>query len=283
MKRKRAQQAVVHNNVINIDQRLQEKRKRVQIYPKNLSQETYLLKLNDPQKIIIFAIGPAGTGKTMLAVQWAIDQLKYGTADRIVITRPAVSVDEQMAYDKARLQAERKLIEMMTARVRTNTKSFRADTGDAMAERMEVTVNKTADGELIGAQRVDSQAVFDGRSYKVYVLLRLPVGDANVMAKSRAATKLQREADIRSQSAHRDLEKNHHDINPSKNLNVYLLSTNYHAFYISLRNVNLQPLMDQILQLQRLVFLWSWQKIWESFFDKFIIKTFHSQIFLKDA
>lgn len=100
MKRKRAAQPAVAptNNVYNIDQRLQEKRKRVQIYPKNLSQETYLLKLNDPNKHIIFAIGPAGTGKTMLAVQWAIDQLKYGKADKIIITRPAVSVDEQHGF-----------------------------------------------------------------------------------------------------------------------------------------------------------------------------------------
>ncbi len=99
MKRKRAQQAAVQQpNVINIHQRLEEKRKRVQIYPKNLSQESYLLKLNDPSKMIVFAIGPAGTGKTMLAVQWAIDQLKYGDIDRIVITRPAVSVDEQHGF-----------------------------------------------------------------------------------------------------------------------------------------------------------------------------------------
>lgn len=86
------------SNVINIDHRLNEKRRRIQIYPKSLSQETYLLKLNDPQKMIIFAIGPAGTGKTMLAVQWAVDQLKYGSADKIIITRPAVSVDEQHGF-----------------------------------------------------------------------------------------------------------------------------------------------------------------------------------------
>ena len=104
MKRKRAQQAVLQHNVINIGQRLEEKRRRVQIYPKNLSQESYLLKLNDPQKMIVFAIGPAGTGKTMLAVQWAIDQLKYGEADRIVITRPAVSVDEEHGFLPGTLQ-----------------------------------------------------------------------------------------------------------------------------------------------------------------------------------
>lgn len=98
MKRKRVQTAVIHNNVINIDRRIEEKRKRVQIYPKNLSQETYVLDLNDPTKMIIFAIGPAGTGKTMLVVQWAIDQLKYGDASKIIITRPAVSVDEDHGF-----------------------------------------------------------------------------------------------------------------------------------------------------------------------------------------
>jgi phosphate starvation-inducible PhoH-like protein len=48
--------------------------------------------------MIIFAIGPAGTGKTLLAVQWAIDELKSGNASRIVITRPAVSVDEEHGF-----------------------------------------------------------------------------------------------------------------------------------------------------------------------------------------
>jgi len=102
MKRKRAQQAALESNVINIDPRFNQnqhqKRKRIQIYPKNLSQENYLLKLNDPKKMIVFAIGPAGTGKTMLAVQWAIDQMLYGDIRKIVITRPAVSVDEQHGF-----------------------------------------------------------------------------------------------------------------------------------------------------------------------------------------
>jgi phosphate starvation-inducible PhoH-like protein len=103
MKRKRAaplkantyQQA---SNVIKLVDKTYQKRPRVQIYPKNLNQESYLLKLNDPKKMIVFAIGPAGTGKTMLAVQWAIDQLKYGDATKIIVTRPAVSVDEEHGF-----------------------------------------------------------------------------------------------------------------------------------------------------------------------------------------
>jgi phosphate starvation-inducible PhoH-like protein len=105
MKRKRSQQHQnpqfdprFDTNVINIDQKLHKKRRQVQIYPKNLNQENYLLKLNDPEKMIVFAIGPAGTGKTMLAVQWAIQQLNWGDITKIVITRPAVSVDEQHGF-----------------------------------------------------------------------------------------------------------------------------------------------------------------------------------------
>jgi len=103
MKRKRA--AVLNanhyqeaSNVIKLVDKQQQKRPRIYLYPKNLSQENYLLKLNDPQKMIVFATGPAGTGKTMLAVQWAIDQLKYGDATKIIVTRPAVSVDEEHGF-----------------------------------------------------------------------------------------------------------------------------------------------------------------------------------------
>lgn len=85
------------SNVLRLDKYSRPKR-RPQIYPKNLNQETYLLKLQDPSKKILFAIGPAGTGKTMLAVQWAVEQLQRGEIDRIIITRPAVSVDEEHGF-----------------------------------------------------------------------------------------------------------------------------------------------------------------------------------------
>ena len=84
-------------NLIQINQYLR-KKQQVNIVPRNISQETYLEMLKNPRKFIVFAIGPAGTGKTMLAVQWAVDQLKYGDADKIIITRPAVSVDEEHGF-----------------------------------------------------------------------------------------------------------------------------------------------------------------------------------------
>ena len=57
-----------------------------------------MLKLLDPRKDIVFGIGPAGTGKTLLAVQVAIKNFKDGLVDKIVITRPAVSVDEDLGF-----------------------------------------------------------------------------------------------------------------------------------------------------------------------------------------
>lgn len=86
------------DNVVRFDKFNRPKQRRPQIYPKNLNQENYLFKLQDPNLKIVFAIGPAGTGKTMLAVQWAVEQLQKGEIDRIIITRPAVSVDEEHGF-----------------------------------------------------------------------------------------------------------------------------------------------------------------------------------------
>ena len=54
--------------------------------------------LKNPRKFIVFAIGPAGTGKTMLAVQMAIKLFKEGAISKIIVTRPAVSVDEEHGF-----------------------------------------------------------------------------------------------------------------------------------------------------------------------------------------
>jgi len=84
-------------NLIEIKQFLKRK-PQVQIVPRNLAQETYLELLKNPRKYIIFAIGPAGTGKTMLGVQMAIKLYKEGVISKIIVTRPAVSVDEDHGF-----------------------------------------------------------------------------------------------------------------------------------------------------------------------------------------
>ena len=85
------------SNLIQIKHYLNRKQ-QVAILPRNTAQESYLDLLRNPKKYIVFAIGPAGTGKTMLAVQMAIKLLKEGSIKRIIVTRPAVSVDEQHGF-----------------------------------------------------------------------------------------------------------------------------------------------------------------------------------------
>ena len=84
-------------NLIQINQYLR-KKQQVSIVPRNLRQEAYLELLKNPRKYIVFAIGPAGTGKTMLAVQIAIKLFKEGSISKIIVTRPAVSVDEDHGF-----------------------------------------------------------------------------------------------------------------------------------------------------------------------------------------
>jgi len=70
----------------------------VNIQARNANQKLYLSKLYEESTSIVLAIGPAGTGKTMLAVQFGIKLFQEGKVDRIVVTRPAVSVDEDLGF-----------------------------------------------------------------------------------------------------------------------------------------------------------------------------------------
>ena len=70
-------------------------KKPINLVPKSLNQEKYIDMLTDWEKLIVFATGPAGTGKTMLAVLAAIKALRHGEINKIIITRPAVGVDDE--------------------------------------------------------------------------------------------------------------------------------------------------------------------------------------------
>lgn len=82
------------DNVTNFNTYVQQ-RKTVQLIPKSLNQEEYISQLLDESKYIVFATGPAGTGKTMLAMLAGIKAFKEGQVSKIVLTRPAVGVDDE--------------------------------------------------------------------------------------------------------------------------------------------------------------------------------------------
>ena len=78
------------------------KLKRKSIIPKTINQKSYLQHIE--KNPITFGIGPAGTGKTYLAMAMALKQLLNGSVERIIITRPAVEAGEALGFLPGELQ-----------------------------------------------------------------------------------------------------------------------------------------------------------------------------------
>ncbi len=70
--------------------------RRAAVRPRTPGQERYLETLR--QHDVVFAVGPAGTGKTFLAVAAAVDAIKAGVVRRIVLVRPAVEAGEKLGF-----------------------------------------------------------------------------------------------------------------------------------------------------------------------------------------
>lgn len=72
------------------------------IYAKTMGQKKFVDAVNG--NLLTFAIGPAGTGKTYLAVAMAAAAVKRGTVDRIILTRPAIEAGEKLGFLPGDLQ-----------------------------------------------------------------------------------------------------------------------------------------------------------------------------------
>ena len=66
--------------------------------PKNCHQEEYVRLLQHRAKKIIVVSGPAGTGKTLFATEYGIRDFIFGHIEKLIFTRPSVSVDEDLGY-----------------------------------------------------------------------------------------------------------------------------------------------------------------------------------------
>ena len=66
------------------------------VYPKSLNQQQYVRAMERSQ--ITFAIGPAGTGKTFLAVAYCLGELLSGRKQKIILTRPVVEAGESLGF-----------------------------------------------------------------------------------------------------------------------------------------------------------------------------------------
>ena len=91
---KRMNQAVTENTIA-FSQAPKAAQRRIDLVPRTRNQEALVLALQDPDAHIVVTTGPAGTGKTYLAMQAAVKALKENQCDRIVMTRPAVGVEDE--------------------------------------------------------------------------------------------------------------------------------------------------------------------------------------------
>lgn len=74
------------------------------VKPKTLGQKQYVDMIR--KKMIVFGIGPAGTGKTYLAMAMAIQAFKSGEVNRIILTRPAIEAGEKLGFLPGDLQSK---------------------------------------------------------------------------------------------------------------------------------------------------------------------------------
>lgn len=94
-KRMAQQQHHAVENTINFYPQNKPKQRPIDLIPKSRGQEQLILSLTDDSVSITVAVGPAGTGKTYLAMQAALQALRSNKIDRIIMTRPAVGVEDE--------------------------------------------------------------------------------------------------------------------------------------------------------------------------------------------
>ncbi len=151
-----------NNNIVEFED-AKYKKKRVDMMARSVAQEKYIDLLHDESKHIVFAMGPAGCGKTLLATLYAIKCLQNGTVEKIIITRPAVSVDEQHGFLPGTL------IEKMTPWVLPIIDVFKEHYSPAQVEKM-------VEDEII---EIAPLAYMRGRTFKNAIILADEMQNSN--------------------------------------------------------------------------------------------------------
>ena len=95
--RRQQQQQSYHpvENTIDFRPATKPRTRTIELVPKTRNQESLVLALNDTCNHVVIAVGPAGTGKSYLAMLAALRALRMGECDKLILTRPAVGVDDE--------------------------------------------------------------------------------------------------------------------------------------------------------------------------------------------
>lgn len=89
------QQAVTQENTIDFQAATKVRQRPIELKPKTQNQERLVLELLDASIPVVLALGPAGTGKSYLAMLAALRDLRQGRCERVILTRPAVGVEDE--------------------------------------------------------------------------------------------------------------------------------------------------------------------------------------------
>ena len=87
-----------YENIENLSAKEKQRFEQKFTVPKNPHQAEYVAALKNKHKKIVVCTGPAGTGKTLFATEYGVRQFLTGQVEKLIFTRPSVSVDEDLGY-----------------------------------------------------------------------------------------------------------------------------------------------------------------------------------------
>jgi hypothetical protein len=143
-------------------------------------------------------------GKELKIPSWFV-QPPESTPQSIFSAGEATGPNLGMTMHKAMLDADAKLAFQMKSKIKSMSKSFKTDNGKYGAESSELLIRKLTSVTVVGHQQVDSQITQEGRVYRVFVLMRYPMGEANRLLQESMAQSMQEQTQTRAKSAMQEL------------------------------------------------------------------------------
>jgi hypothetical protein len=120
----------------------------------------------------------------------------------------ARSTDFSMADEKAKMIAFGRICMTAGGEVDKQGKLYRSDTGDISTETSEIAIRELCRRvDVTGADVVELKRISEGSFYRSYVLLALPMGDANLLKKAKLDEEVAKSAGRRSQEAFKELDE----------------------------------------------------------------------------
>lgn len=120
----------------------------------------------------------------------------------------AISNDMAMADEKAKIIAMSKICTAAGGEIDKQSKVYNLDTESSTTERSEMAIRSLCRKvDVTGVEVVDLKRITQGSRFRTYILVALPMGDANRLKQDKTDRRLEREAEVRSVEAFKELDK----------------------------------------------------------------------------